>query len=68
MVELRPTAVHRARREMGQLCLESDLRDLAAMVEVMARGAGRETRWEDGPNGGSGGLVGASGRVGPFGR
>ena len=49
VVELHPTAVHRARGEMGQLRLKSDLRDLAAMVEVMARGAGRESRWEDGP-------------------
>ena len=47
VVELHPTAVHRARGEMGQLRLKSDLRDLAAMVEVMARGAGRETRWEE---------------------
>jgi transposase len=49
VVELHPTAVHKARGEMGQLRLKSDLRDLAAMVELMARGAGRETRWEDGP-------------------
>ena len=33
VVELHPTAVHRARGEMGQLRLKSDLRDLAAMVE-----------------------------------
>lgn len=44
VVELHPTAVNRARGEMGQLSLKSDLRDLAAMVEVMARGGGRESR------------------------
>jgi len=49
VVELHPTAVHRARGEIGQLRLKSDLRDLAAMVEVMGRGARRESRWEDGP-------------------
>ena len=49
VVELHPGAVHKARAEMGQRRLKSDLRDLAAMVEVMARGAGRTSRWRDGP-------------------
>ena len=49
VVELHPGAVHKARAEMGQRRLKSDLRDLAAMVELMARGTGRSSRWEDGP-------------------
>ncbi len=49
VVELHPGAVHKARAEMGHRRLKSDLRDLAAMVELMARGAGRDSRWEDGP-------------------
>ena len=49
VVELHPGAVHKARAEMGQRRLKSDLRDLAAMVELMARGAGRVSRWGDGP-------------------
>jgi transposase len=49
VVELHPGAVHKARGEMGQRRLKSDLRDLAAMVELMARGTGRASRWEDGP-------------------
>jgi transposase len=49
VVELHPGAVHKARGEMGQRRLKSDLRDLAAMVELLARGTGRASRWEDGP-------------------
>ena len=49
VVELHPGAVHKARTEMGQRRLKSDLRDLAAMVELMARGTGRSSRWEDDP-------------------
>lgn len=49
LVELHPGAVHRARSEMGQRRLKSDIRDLAAMVELMARGTGRRSRWEDSP-------------------
>jgi transposase len=49
VVELHPGAVHKARAEMGQRRLKSDLRDLAAMVELMARGTGRSSRWEDNP-------------------
>lgn len=49
VVELHPGAVHRTRSEMGQRRLKSDVRDLAAMVELMARGAGRSSRWLDGP-------------------
>lgn len=49
VVELHPGTVHKARAEMGQRRLKSDQRDLAAMVEVMARGGGRRSRWQQGP-------------------
>lgn len=49
VVELHPGAVYQARSEMGKRRLKSDLRDLAAMAEMLARGAGRPSKWGDGP-------------------
>lgn len=40
-VDLSPAQVHAARTQMGYRRLKSDLRDAAAMIELLIRGAGR---------------------------
>lgn len=60
LVELHPGAVHKARSEMGQRRLKSDIRDLAAMVELMARGTGRSSRVGGQSAGSASSVVGAS--------
>jgi transposase len=40
-VDLAPALVHAARAQMGYRRLKSDLRDAAAMIELLVRGAGR---------------------------
>lgn len=40
-VDLSPAQVHAARAQMGYRRLKSDLRDAAAMIELLIRGAGR---------------------------
>lgn len=40
-VDLSPAQVHAARSQMGYRRLKSDLRDAAAMIELLIRGAGR---------------------------
>lgn len=40
-VDLSPAQVHAARAQMGYRRLKSDLRDAAAMIELLVRGAGR---------------------------
>lgn len=42
-VDLSPAQVHAARTQMGYRRLKSDVRDAAAMIELLIRGAGRAT-------------------------
>lgn len=47
-VDLSPAQVHAARSQMGYRRLKSDLRDAAAMIELLIRGAGRHGGAGDG--------------------
>jgi len=48
VVELNPAMVAKAREEQGRRGLKTDLTDLAAMAELLARGAGHEPTLLDG--------------------
>lgn len=47
-VDLSPAQVHAARAQMGYRRLKSDLRDAAAMIELLVRGVGRQHNSHDG--------------------
>lgn len=46
-VDLSPAQVHAARAQMGYRRLKSDLRDAAAMIELLVRGVGRQHNSHD---------------------